>query len=481
MKMNGYQLVITVFGNRQYLAVLQGTLLKYFFVETQSHHSAVGQIYCGKVVRMMPGIDAAFVEIGQERAAFLHKKDMCTGVPSAGQKVLVQVLKDPISTKGARLTTDLTIPSTYLVYQPFAHENGISQKITSEDERTRLRQWLVELDCKGIIIRTAAQGASYEELQRDYEYLMLVWNGIQESMRALPGHAGPQRIWADLDAPLRIIRDLAKLQLEKIYVNSETLYANIVAFMKDFFPHIQADIVFEKGSITGLSRFQIAHQVMQSLAAKIPLLSGGTVIIEQTESMVTVDVNTSGFIGSAGKDADDTILKTNLEAVAVLERQIPLRELGGVIVIDFIDMQNTDHRAQLEKALESAFESDLMPTQIFPISPIGLVQMTRKRTTESGSRKFLLPCPCCNHGHVLVDAQLLLLKALAYLERITCRENVRVVILAARPDVLTFFNTERQLWIDYHGFENATWETREIHGVHNELTVSVLTASDLEL
>jgi len=470
-----HDLIITNFHSHYYVAITENQKLKYFYLEDQNHHSLVGHIYYGTVMRVMPGMQSAFIDIGEERTAFLHIKD-CYGadpeakiaqILSAGQNIIVQVLKDPIGTKGARLSTEITLPSTYLVYQPYGRRNGVSQKIYSSEERTRLTQWMATTQSMGLIVRTVAEGIKEEELQKDYQYLHKLWDDLHASVI----HSQQRRcLWKDDALPLRILRDFSKLGFSKIYVNSAQDAHDIKEFMTKYFPEQSYECLHQAGKITAFSQFKIASQFFSAMETHVPLKSGGSVVIEQTESMVTVDVNTSGFVGQ--KNARETILKTNLEAVDVLAHQIPLRELGGLIIIDFIDMAEAEDQEKIHLKLLEQFKKDLMPTHILPISSVGITQMTRKRITESSPQKYFQPCPCCHLRSTLLSPYVVLIKFLELLETIPFKED-KTLVISARQDVLTMIQAQEEKWKTYSQLSSMPWSYEPIAGYHNQLTLGV--------
>ena len=397
-------------------AVLNDGVLHELVVERVSRSSLLGNIYKGKVSRVLPGMQAAFVEVGLQRTAFLHASDLYrpdpeaeaqdNGVPDIrqllreGDQLLVQVLKEPLGTKGARLTTFITIPSRYLVMLPNRPGIGISSRIEDEGERDRLRDLLGELlpdaAAHGYIVRTAAEGATAEALRADIGFLDKLWGKIRASDAATSGVA---KIHADLPLAVRALRDLAHHQIERVRVDSEECLEAMQAFAREFMPELEPVIELYEGRRPIFDLYAIDDEIDKALGRKVGLKSGGYLIIEQTEAMTTIDVNTGAYVGHS--NLEETIFRTNLEAAVAIARQLRLRNLGGIIILDFIDMQSENHQQQVMAALESALAGDHARNQISHVSPLGLIEMTRKRTRESLEHVLCEPCPVCDgRGHI---------------------------------------------------------------------------------
>jgi len=359
-------------------------------------------------------MEAAFIDIGIDRTAFLHASDIHQpahgderrstngngGVPIAelvreGQLLPVQVMKDPIGTKGARLTTNMTIPSRYLVLLPKGEKVGISTRIGDEAERERLKDIMDEIVAEGAghgyILRTAAEGATRDALRADMLFLKKLWSII--AAEAENGAAGTL-VHEDLSLALRTVRDVASLAVERIQVDSEQSFRRLQSFAETFIPDIASTVEWYRGRRPIFDLYGIEDEVAKALERKVSLKSGGYLIFDQTEAMTTVDVNTGGYVGN--RNLEETIFRTNLEAAVTLARQLRLRNLGGIIIIDFIDMDSEVHRRQVLEALETALASDYARTQINEHSSLGLVEMTRKRTRESLEHIMCEPCPACD-------------------------------------------------------------------------------------
>jgi ribonuclease G len=395
-------------------ALVEEGVLQELMLERVNHRGLISNIYKGRVSRVLPGMQAAFIDIGLERAAFLHVSDIVqpsdaehgdqTGVPAKtddiqalvaeGGEIFVQVLKDPLGTKGARLTTFITIPSRYLVFMPKGHGVGISSRIEDEAERHRLRDAVVNYiqpdEVGGYIVRTAAEGASPEALRADMVFLQKLWSVLSEKAASVkPGNL----VHEDLPLTLRVLRDIVVSKVEKVSVDHEESAKRMSEFAQMFMPELADRIELYGGDRPIFDLYGVEEEIQRSLGRKVPLKSGGYIIFDQTEAMTTIDVNTGAYVGH--RNLEETIFRTNLEAAMAIARQLRLRNLGGIIIIDFIDMQEEEHRQQVRQALEKALEGDHAKTHISSVSPLGLVEMTRKRTRESLEHILCMACPTC--------------------------------------------------------------------------------------
>ena len=398
------------------VALTEQGLLQEIYIERNNRLGPVGNIYIGKVVRVMPGMQAAFVDIGLEKAGFIHAADICQLEPDGfenpepqsqsitqllheGKFIVVQVVKEPIASKGARLTTHLSIASRYLVYMPRSRHLGISQRIENEEERNRLLEVLVSSaekqglkDRGGFILRTAAEGVSETELESDINFLRRVWGAVDRRMQAV---SEVRVIYRDLVLYVRAMRDLLKPQVERIRVDDAGTYNEVMEFVREFIPEIEQRIELYAGERPLFDVYGIEDEIQKALGRTVKLKSGGNLVIDQNEAMTTVDVNTGAFLGS--RNQEETIFRTNLEAAKAIARQLKVRNLGGIIIIDFIDMLDEEHQRQVLRTLEKALEKDPARTRISPLSELGLVEMTRKRTRESLQQILCEECPVC-HG-----------------------------------------------------------------------------------
>jgi ribonuclease G len=397
-------------------AILENGVLQEVHVERTSRRGLVSNLYKGRVSRVLPGMQAAFVEIGLERTAFLHAADIARAAaddtaasPAAlpataaedirrllnpGDEILVQVIKDPMGTKGARLTTFIALPSRYLVYLPRGLGVGVSSRIEDEAERMRLKAALAAVlesgNDGGYIVRTAAQGASGESLSEDMAYLARLWEHVRA--RAAQAAAGSV-VHEDLPLSLRVLRDELSRGVSRVLVDSPREHAAMLEFAAAFVPAAAPVIELYSGPRPIFDLNGVEEEITRALDRKVPLKSGGHLVIDQTESMTTIDVNTGAYVGH--RNLEETIFRTNLEAAVSIARQLRLRNLGGIIIIDFIDMRDEPHRRAVLTALERALAGDRAQTHIVSLSPLGLVEMTRKRTRESLEHLLCAPCPSC--------------------------------------------------------------------------------------
>ncbi len=410
------EILINVTPSEVRAALLENGVLQEVYVDRTASRGLISNIYKGRVSRVLPGMQAAFVDIGLERTAFLHASDIVRtngdgvsdDVPSIrelvreGDEILVQVVKDPLGNKGARLTTFITLPSRHLVLLPKGNAVGVSARIEDDDERERLRTLAEELlgkrevEC-GLIVRTVAEGAGKGALKKDLKYLLKLWDVVQASCAA----AGPKSlIHNDLSLPLRVLRDLVTSDVERILVDSEDDFRAMHEFASTYLPDVEPMLEHYKRRRPIFDLHGIEDEISKALDRKIPLKSGGYLIFDQTEAMTTVDVNTGGYVGH--RNLEETIYRTNLEAAVAIARQLRLRNLGGIIIIDFIDMEEPDHRENVLAVLGQSMARDHARYQITPVSPLGLVEMTRKRTRESLQHILCEDCPSCEgRGFVL--------------------------------------------------------------------------------
>ncbi|MCB1755711.1 MAG: ribonuclease G [Gammaproteobacteria bacterium] len=414
------ELLINVTPQETRVASVENGMLTEVLVERAKKRGLVGNIYMGKVVRVLPGMEAAFIDVGLERAAFLHASDIArTSTPDIngerpgsksihealveGQLVIVQVIKDPLGSKGARLTTNLTIPSRYLVLMPNENNIGVSTKIEDEQERERLRnivQSVANGQGGGFIVRTMAEGASEEALRNDMQFLRKVWATVSEK---LTNQTTGKVIFRDLPLVLRTLRDIKGHSIERVRIDSRETYQLALDFCKEYIPELTERIEHYPGERPIFDIYGVEDEIQKALDKKVQLKSGGYLVIDQTEAMTTIDVNTGGFVGH--RNLEETIFKTNLEAAQAIARQLRLRNLGGIIIIDFIDMTEEDHKDQVMKAFDKCLQRDHVRTQVCDVSALGLVEMTRKRTRESLERVLTSECPACGGRGTMKTAE----------------------------------------------------------------------------
>jgi len=393
------------------VAIVENGAVQELHIERTLERGLVGNVYLGKVVRVLPGMQSAFVDIGLERAAFLHVADLLSGAPAAralagdapplpierqvyeGQTLTVQVIKDAIGTKGARLTSQVSIAGRMLVFLPHDNHIGISQKIGSSELREQLRSRMTALagaDGGGFILRTNAEEASDTELAEDIAYLRRAWALIRERGAQRPAGS---LLHQDLSLAERVLRDLTKESTQTIRIDSKLQHDALHAFGNTFMPGAVAKLELYRGERPILDLFGIEEEIARALARRVDLKSGGYLIIDQTEALTTIDVNTGGYVGA--RNFDDTIFKTNLEAAGALARQLRLRNLGGIVIADFIDMTRADHQEAVLAELRKQLARDRTRTTVSGFTQLGLVEMTRKRTRESLAHMLCQPCPTC--------------------------------------------------------------------------------------
>ncbi|NOX76810.1 MAG: ribonuclease G [Gammaproteobacteria bacterium] len=404
------EILINVTPRETRVAMVENGVLQEVFIERASRRGLVGNIYQGKVSRVLPGMQAAFIDIGMERTAFLHASDIMERsnlngdngkhtdviqkLVHQGQNLLVQVVKDPLGTKGARLTTHLSIAARFMVFMPGEEHIGISQKIADEGERRRLREAVAQgaevLGLGGYIVRTVAEGISEQEIRADMVFLHKIWADIQEKAKTTQAGA---MVHGDLSLVMRIMRDQVGTGVEKVRIDSRENFERVKKFAGKFIGELAERIEYYPGERPIFDLYNIEDEIQKALSRKVQLKSGGYLIIDQTEALTTIDVNTGAFVGH--RNLEETIFKTNLEATQAIARQLRLRNLGGIIILDFIDMIEASHRDQVMRALEKALERDRAKSHICEVSGLGLVEMTRKRTRESLEHVLCEACPCC--------------------------------------------------------------------------------------
>jgi ribonuclease G len=412
--------------------VVAGGAVQELLVERAANRGLVGNVYMARVARVLPGMQSAFVEIGLSRAAFLHVADIKGGEPgkpierilTEGQALLVQVVKDPIGTKGARLSTQVSIAGRLLVYLPAASPSevphiGISQRIEDEGGRQALRDRLRELvpagEKGGFIARTLAESAGEDELRADLDYLRQLWSAIRERAAAA---TPPALLYQDLSLAQRVLRDTASADTARVVVDSRENFQKLAAFAESYMPKVRGRIEHYSGERPLFDLYNVETEIERALSRRVELKSGGTLVIDQTEAMTTIDVNTGGFVGS--RNFDDTVFKTNLEAAQAIARQLRLRNLGGIIIVDFIDMESDEHRAAVLDELKRALARDRTRMTVSGFTALGLVEMTRKRTRESLAHVLCEPCPVCEGRGALKTA------------RTVCYDILREILREAR-------------------------------------------------
>ena len=483
------ELLINVTPQETRVATVENGMLVELWIERTRRAGLVGTILRGQVVRVLPGMEAAFVDVGLEKAAFLHVSDLVGSTrtdergerhvrPIAsmlreGQTLAVQVVKDPLGTKGARVSAVLTVPSRYLVLMPHESGIGVSARIESEEERARLRELVASLrdgaarpdgareapgadataedvdgpdgratapepSGPGYIVRTAAEGVEPDVLAADLAYLDKAWAGIL----ARRGDGPPgEVVFTDLPLVLRTLRDSARRDIERVRIDSRETFQRAVGFCEEFVPELAPRIEHYPGERPIFDLHGIEDEIGRALNRKVPLKSGGHLVFDQTESMTTVDVNTGGFVGR--RNLEETIFKTNLEAAQAIARQLRLRNLGGIVIIDFIDMGVAEHRRQVMRALDKALERDRARTQVGEVSALGLVEMTRKRTRESLEQTLCAECPTCGGRGMIRTVETVGSEIVREVVRQVRQFEIESVTVLASAELVEWFTEER--------------------------------------
>ena len=416
------ELLVSVDVGEQRVAVLEDDKVAEVYLERPERRSIAGNIYKGLVDNVLPGMEAAFVEIGLEKNGFLYVDEIVVpelegrrhgkkiqDLISRGQDVLVQAVKDPMKSKGARLTTEISLPGRFVVYVPSGEGLGVSRRL-DDDERIRLRDIVKALDVKkgGVIVRTAAEGASAEDIERDLVFLQRLWKEIETRAK---GAKAPALLYQEAELPLRVVRDLFTGDFEKLVVDDERTQKRIVGYLKKTSPHMAERVFRHREKTPLMDAYGVDAEIRSTLSRRVDLPSGGYLVFDYAEAFTVIDVNTGRFVGSRGKGSgarlEDTITKNNLEAVKEVVRQLRLRDIGGIIVIDFIDMANPKNRATVEEALKNELERDRTKTYVVEISPLGLVEMTRQNVTDGPREILTRKCPVCEgDGIVVSDASM---------------------------------------------------------------------------
>ncbi|MCX8099191.1 MAG: ribonuclease G [Casimicrobiaceae bacterium] len=451
------EILINVTPQETRVATLEHGVIEELHIERASNRGLVGNIYLGRVARVLPGMQSAFIEIGLDRAAFLHVADIWghrpgggtseSGKPieailTEGQSLLVQVIKDPIGSKGARLSTQISLAGRLLVYLPQESHIGISQRIEAEEERSHLKEMLQNVLASasvpgGFIIRTMAEGTTEPELARDVEYLVKLWGDIGERVKtARPGSLVHQ----ELTLAERMVRDFAGVQTVRVLIDDAAEHARLLEFARRYAPSLVDRIHLYAGQRPLFDLYGVEQEIERALHRRVALNSGGYLIIDQTEALTTIDVNTGAFVGA--RSFDETVYKTNLEAAQAIARQLRLRNLGGIIIIDFIDMELPEHREGVLKALQEAIAGDRTRLTVNGFTQLGLIEMTRKRTRESLGHILCEPCPTCQGRGEVKTAQTVCYEILRQIMREAKQFNAREFRIVAAPSVIEMLREE---------------------------------------
>lgn len=467
-------LVMNTTSHETRVALIENGSISEFFVERNSERGTAGNIYRGRVLRVLPGMQAAFVDIGQEKAAFLYVSDVYNKheaymqevdadavddpeIPQSrgqnrpigtiedrlhqGQEILVQVAKEAISTKGARITSHISLPGRFLVHMPTFDHIGVSRRIEDDSERTRLRDLVNERRQAGtgIIVRTASEGATEAQIDEDFYYLTNLWRDILKDFEAAKG---PKLLYEELDLPLRSVRDLLTDGIDKVVIDDPKQYHRVREFVQKFMPKYEQCIEAYRGLEPVFDAYGIEIEISRALTRRVWLRSGGYLVIDTAEALTAIDVNTGKFVGQ--HTLEDTILQINLEAVREIAYQLKLRNIGGIVIIDFIDMERVSNREKVYSALEEQLSHDKAKTNILKISEFGLVEMTRKRVRESLIQTLCEPCFYCEGKGYIRSTQSVAYEILRELRREVSMVQSKTVHVVAHPDVAhLLFDEER--------------------------------------
>jgi len=498
------ELIINVTREESRVALLESGQVVEIYIERNKDSSLVGNVYKGKVLKILPGMQSSFIDIGLEKAAFLYVSDIMPNLedyyapfleanngdpdnptlqPEAlktlpieellqeGQEIFVQVAKDPMGTKGARVTSYVTLPGRYLVIMPNVDHVGISRRIESEETRNRLKDIAAEIRPKGygLIMRTASEDATDEEIKRDLEFLLHLWESTQAKKDKA---SAPALIYSDLNLVSRSIRDFMSQDVERLVIDSYEDYERLCDFVSTYFPRLMSRIELYDGREPIFDAFAIEHDVARALERKVWLKSGGYIIIDQTEAMTVIDVNTGKFVGK--ENLEDTILKTNLEAVKETAYQVRLRNLGGIIIMDFIDMEKIENRDKVFNAMVEIMKKDRAKSTIYNISELGIIQMTRKRVRESLGRVLCEQCPYCEGKGFVKSARTVAYEIFRKLRRMSL-PRTKVAVITANPAVAELLAEEERHTIeeteDIFGIKLIVKEDLKFHQEHYEITV----------
>jgi ribonuclease G len=458
------EMIVSSNGHETMVAILEDDQVTEVFIERERQRGVVGNVYKGRVSKVLPGMQSAFVDIGLERDAFLHVSDVVDTIEEferlesgeeeeerperrteakiedllkEGQEVIVQVVKEPLGTKGARITSHVTMPGRFLVYMPTVDHVGVSRKIESREERARLRGIVRRFReshtfTGGVIIRTAAAGGTEEEIVQDLRYFDRIWSEVRQKAE---GARPPAVLYREQSLVAKLLRDLLSDEYAVIRIDNEQEYRRVLELVERFMPALAPRVKLYAKDFPIFEEYGVKAEIDKALRSKVWLKSGGYIVINQTEALVAIDVNTGRYVGKRTGRLEDTIVKTNLEAVKEIVRQIRLRDLGGIIVLDFIDMEERKNRQKVFQAMEEELRRDRSPSKALQVADFGLIIVTRKRVKQSLERQLTEPCPYCSGSGVIKSTATICYEILAEMRKISADLNGHGVILRVNPEI----------------------------------------------
>ncbi|KAA0258949.1 Rne/Rng family ribonuclease [Deferribacter autotrophicus] len=494
------EIIINSTVNETRVAILENGTVSEIYIERHNKKGVAGNIYKGKVVKVLPGMQSAFVDIGLEKAAFLHVADLIAeninedmiyqnidedqtendieesvngkqqipieDIIQEGQEIVVQVAKEPIGQKGARLTTHLTLPGRYLVLMPYYNHIGVSRKIEDEEERERLRNILAELKPNnfGLIARTVSEGSSKEDLESDMDYLLRLWNKISEKMST---SNAPELLYKDLELLFRTLRDITTNDVKRIIIDNRSDYLKLKSFYREYLPNLDLEIKLYENSIPIFDYYNIEIEINRMFDRVVWLKSGGYIVIDQAEALTVIDVNTGRFVGK--RNFEETILKTNLEAAKEIAYQLRLRNIGGIIIVDFIDMEREEHIEKVLQTLNQEFKKDRGKVTVVNISPLGLFEITRKRVKESLTKALSENCPYCDGKGFIKSKVTVCYDILREIRRIAPYYEKKKIFIEAHSDVVDILlNNEKDSIDEIELMFNVAIEVKANNTFHIE-------------
>lgn len=453
------EIIIDVGSGQTRVALLENKCLTEIYIERQSNERIIGNIYKGRVENVLPGMQAAFIDIGLEKNAFLYVKDalpnayfdeddeyvdskhykdyQIDGLLKVGQEIMVQIMKEPIDTKGARVTTHITLPGRFAVLMPTIEYIGISRRIESDEERERLKKSAEELKPKGmgLIVRTATEGCTAEDMSNDVDFLLKLWDTIKQKQKT---GVAPRILHRDINIVYRTVRDMFTKDVDRLVINSKECYEKARELIAIISPHLKNKVEYYNKSYDIFEFYQVELQVSKVISRKVWLKCGGYIVIDQTEALTSIDVNTGKFVGTV--DLRDTVLKTNIEAAKEIAKQLRLRDIGGIIIIDFIDMPDTGHETAVLEVLKNALKKDRTRTNVLGMTQLGLVEMTRKKVRQRIENILLEPCPYCKGEGRILSSETIVKKIEKEVNSLFSNADAMAVYIEMHPDVEELIN-----------------------------------------